>query len=130
MATRPGSRTKLQILANILRLEARKGYVNEVVTGGLDKFLELASDELTPVVSDLPGYAGMTPAERREWAEGVMRRIAKAIRRTARSGAQRSQTAASDGHRRRCQPPVSPPCARTPPPSASAAPAGERHSVR
>ena len=77
MATRPGSRTKLQILANILRLEARKGYVNEVVTGGLDKFLELASDELTPILSDLPSYAGMTRAERREWAEGVMRRIAK-----------------------------------------------------
>ena len=62
MATRPGSRTKLQILANILRLEGRKGYANEVVTGGLDKFLELASEELAPTISDLPSYDGMTPA--------------------------------------------------------------------
>ena len=77
MATRPGSRTKLQILANILRLEAKGRFANKVVNGGLDKFLELALDELTPAVSDLPCYAHMTPDERREWAVGVMRRIAK-----------------------------------------------------
>ena len=77
MATRPGGRTKLQILANILRLEARKGFADEVVAGGLNKFLELASDELTPAVGHLPDYAGMSPAQRREWAGGVMRNIAK-----------------------------------------------------
>ena len=77
MATRPGGRTKLQILANILRLEAGKGFADEVVTGGLNKFLELASDELTPAVGHLPDYAGMSPAQRREWARGVMRDIAK-----------------------------------------------------
>ncbi len=99
MATRPGSRTKLQILANILRLEERKGYANEVVTGGLDKFLELASEELAPTISDLPSYDGMTPAERREWATGVMRRIAKSaprdrsVRRPAAQAAR--QTAAA-----------------------------------
>ena len=93
MATRPGSRTKLQILANILHLEARKGYVNEVVTGGLDKFLELAFDELTPILSDLPSYAGMTRAERREWAEGVMRRIAKNAPKDGPSRRAASQTA-------------------------------------
>ncbi len=75
MATRPGSRTKLEILANILRLEAKEGFADKVVKGGLDKFLGLAFDELTPTLSSLPGYGDMTPAERREWATGVMRRI-------------------------------------------------------
>ena len=120
MATRPGSRTKPQILANILRLEARKGFADEVVTGGLDKFLELASDELAPVVSELPGYAHMTPAERREWAVGVMRRIAAntpkdgAVRRPAAQAAPQPSTATVAIPQPRRAAPARPP--RPPPP--------------
>ena len=122
MATRPGSRTKLQILANILRLEARKGYADEVVTGGLDKFLELASDELTLVLSDHPGYAGMTPAERRNWAEGVMRRIAAnapkdgPVRRPAAQAAPQSSAATDASPQSRRPAPARPRRPRPPPP--------------
>ena len=76
MATESGGRTKLEILANILRLERIEGFADRVVTGGLDKFIERQFDELKPAVSYPPRYADMTPAERREWAVGVMRSIA------------------------------------------------------
>ena len=77
MAMSSGGRTKLQTLANILRLEAKEGFADKVVKGGLDGFLELALDDLAPAVVRLPGYADMAPVERREWAVGVMRRIPK-----------------------------------------------------
>lgn len=121
MATRPGGRTKLQILANILRLEARKGFADEVVTGGLDRFLELASDELTPAVSHLPGYAAMTPDERREWAIGVMRSIAKSppqdipVSKAAAQSGTRPVTSADARPKSPDTPPTQPRRPRTPP---------------
>ena len=75
MPTRTASRTKPQILENILRLEAQDGFPDKIVTGGLDKFLELASDELAPTLEGLPGYAGLSPEHRRAWAREVMRRL-------------------------------------------------------
>ncbi len=78
MDTWSGGRTKLETLANILHLEAKGGFADKVVVdGGLDKFIELALDELAPAVTGIPDYAEMTPAERRTWAKGVMRRIPK-----------------------------------------------------
>ena len=112
MATEPGGRTKLEILANILRLERKEGFADRVVKGGLDKFIEVAFDELNPAVSHPPRYADMTPAERRDWARGVMRSIVNipsASRADARPAARATrQPAAVSGDRSQSLPSAPP----------------------
>ena len=76
---------KLRTLANILRLEQRRGYRNDAVIGGLDAFLRRWQDEIGAHL-DLPAsYADMPAAKRSRWAIATLTKL----------GAGPSQTGAS-----------------------------------
>jgi ATP-dependent DNA helicase RecG len=72
-------------LRKVLELEARKGYQNTAVFGGLDRFLGRWAAEAAPVITNRQqlrhfnelglakaNYALMTPEQRREWAARVL----------------------------------------------------------
>ena len=69
------STQKITVFLKILDLEARQDYSNRAVVGGLDRFLEVSAGELAEVLGKAPvgpgGYALLTPADRRSWAEQI-----------------------------------------------------------
>ncbi len=73
--TRSSSTQKITVFLKILDLEARQDYSNRAVVGGLDRFLEASAEELAEVLGKAPvgpgGYAALTPADRRSWAEQI-----------------------------------------------------------
>ena len=66
---------KLRTLADILRLEQRKGFRDDAVIGGLDAFLQRWWSELRPALDLPPSYAQMSTVDRSRWVEGIMQRI-------------------------------------------------------
>ena len=78
-------------LRKVLELEARKGYQNTAVFGGLDRFLGRWAAEAAAAITNRQllrhfnelglakaNYALMTPEQRREWAARVLDFIANA----------------------------------------------------
>ncbi len=72
-------------LRKVLELEARKGYQDTAVFGGLDRFLVRWAAEVAAAITsrqrlrhfkelglDKANYALMTPEQRREWATRVL----------------------------------------------------------
>ncbi|MCI0438420.1 MAG: ATP-dependent DNA helicase RecG [Chloroflexi bacterium] len=67
--------TKLEALRNILRLEREKGFQDNAVSGGLDRFLERWLDELRPAVSGPADYSTLAPSERERWVKAILTRL-------------------------------------------------------
>ena len=63
-------------LRQILQYEARSGYADRMVNGGLDGFLAgwLRGDETFP--APLPSYRALSPAQRSSWANEVLQWLA------------------------------------------------------
>jgi ATP-dependent DNA helicase RecG len=62
-------------LLRILDLEAKRGFEDAAVAGGLDLFLDANRDDLTPL--DIPkSYASLTVKKREEWARAVRASVA------------------------------------------------------
>ena len=82
-------------LLRILKLEARRGYDDQSVLGGLDRFMGKFADRFPPdspllrSILDLPprGYASLSPEARRQWVEsaGNTRAEPASKKRTARA---------------------------------------------
>jgi len=70
--------TKLDALANILRLEQGKGFPDKTVAGGLDRFLERWADELRPVLGDMGSYSKLDTDRRRAWTERMLAALKEA----------------------------------------------------
>lgn len=68
---------KVEALRKILDLEARLGFTDKAVAGGLDRFLARWQAELKDSIGRDPlpatGYARLTVAQRRDWAARVLR---------------------------------------------------------
>jgi len=72
----------VESLRKVLELEEAKGFADTAVIGGLDGFLRRllegnrsrAGDRLRAALQALPslGYAGLTPSQRRRWAESLL----------------------------------------------------------
>ena len=73
------SRDKLRILADILRLEERKGFRNDAVIGGLDAFLHRWKDEIVPPLELPSPYADMNADQRSQWTEATLASIGSAL---------------------------------------------------
>ncbi|MXY47089.1 MAG: hypothetical protein F4Y44_08915, partial [Chloroflexi bacterium] len=70
----PGNE-ELRTLANILRLEQRRGYRNDAVIGGLDAFLQRLQGEIRAHL-DLPAsYADMPATKRNLWSKATLTKI-------------------------------------------------------
>lgn len=67
--TIPAGGDKLEILADILRLERQRGFRDDAVIGGLDAFLKRWSDEISPSLRIPRSYASLTVAQRARWAD-------------------------------------------------------------
>ncbi len=70
-----GGNTKLRALANILRLEQRKGLDDTAVIGGLDAFLQRWWDDIGAALGSRVSYAEMSAAERRQWSAETLAKI-------------------------------------------------------
>ena len=70
-----GGNTKLRALANILRLEQRKGLDDTAVIGGLDAFLQRWWDDIGAALGSRVSYAEMSAAERRQWSAKTLAKI-------------------------------------------------------
>ena len=73
---------RLASLRGILALEQSRGFDNSAVAGGLDRFIEDAS-EIVPWLGDLfevggQSYAGLNKAQRRAWAARATARASRA----------------------------------------------------
>ena len=87
-------RRPTQTLQSMLALEAQLGYADRAVAGGLDGYLRnvLRGSEqrrfFTGIVAKLPqqGYGSLSPAQRREWADGVLRVLQSKSRQSDASG--------------------------------------------
>ena len=66
------SREKANRLRLILGQEARGGYADKAVIGGLDRLLTGWAEDRDPLVIPPAGYAALTPAKRRAWVSGVL----------------------------------------------------------
>jgi len=66
----------LERLRKILELEQSRGYSNQAVIGGLDRFLQRMPPS-TPMLSELlsRSYATLDAAERRQWVQSILREI-------------------------------------------------------
>ncbi len=68
--SRPPRRSAQESLLRILDLEAKRGFGDAAVAGGLDLFLEANRDDLAPL--DIPkSYASLTVDKREEWARAA-----------------------------------------------------------
>ena len=70
----PSSISCLDALRKILPLEAKRGYSDKVVAGGLDSFVKRNRAELEAAARDKPGllkvsYEGLNEAARKRWVE-------------------------------------------------------------
>ena len=74
--------SKLDSLTKILHQERDRGFRDSTVIGGLDRFLQRCTDDLTPVLGELGSYSVLTPPQRKSWADTVMARL-KQTRNTA-----------------------------------------------
>ena len=92
--TANGNNEKLRTLANILRLERRRGYRNDAVIGGLDAFLRRWQGEIG-VHLDLPAsYADMPAAQRNRWADAMLTKIGAGPSQTGASAPESSESSA------------------------------------
>ncbi len=83
---------KLEALARILEQEAKVGFQDSKVVGGLDRFLQRWASELKPIIGGLGSYSGITAARRKSWAEqaaGKLAQIAGAGGKPARASKRR-----------------------------------------
>ena len=71
---------KTASLQKILDLEKREGFKNTAVIGGLDRFLERWSSELSPIIGDAPKYSVLSPQQREQWATDVLLRLPEVAR--------------------------------------------------
>lgn len=70
----------IRSLYGMLRRERELGFADSAVIGGLDAFLRNNAAALRPMLSGSAKlYADMTPAERSEWAGGVVARMRQAL---------------------------------------------------
>ena len=80
-----GLAVNIGALRTILELEAKRGYPNSTVIGGLDKFLDLWAIQIIESISDIrvkehfsavfppcPNYAAMEPAQRQKWISEIL----------------------------------------------------------
>ena len=90
---------KLQTLANILRLEKRRGFRDDAVIGGLDAFLILWRDVIPSSLGSDVSYAKMSARQRAQWVEDTLTRaeavVSRPIKATAVSGQTRPEPQAS-----------------------------------
>ena len=71
----------LKAFLNILNLEQRRGFTDTAVVGGLDKFVQRWSQEMTEKAHDVrlarrllgASYSGLPPEERKAWADRWLR---------------------------------------------------------
>ncbi|MSQ27138.1 MAG: ATP-dependent DNA helicase RecG [Dehalococcoidia bacterium] len=59
-------------LKQILQVEARNGYGDRAVMGGLDRLLGQWSESLSGAALPDPDYASLTPAQRAQWAKRLL----------------------------------------------------------
>ncbi|MGH7129416.1 MAG: OB-fold nucleic acid binding domain-containing protein, partial [Planctomycetaceae bacterium] len=98
-----------QRLLKILQQEARRGYDNGAVFGGLDRFLRNFVDRfpgesaVMDIILTLPsrGYGSLDPAERRAWADSLSSPPASSDSRRPSPSTSRQGTTAKDGPRAR-----------------------------
>ena len=67
--------TKLEALLKILEQEKGSGFQDSTVIGGLDRFLQLWSGDLKPVLGEFSSYSVLTPIQRDSWAETALVRL-------------------------------------------------------
>ena len=65
----------LQILANILRLEKRRGFRDDAVIGGLDAFLQLRKSEIDSSLAIPASYAAMKLNQRSRWIADTLSKL-------------------------------------------------------
>ena len=82
-------------LYSILVQERAAGYLDSVVIGGLDGFLQRHIGELRLPLGELKSYASLSPEERRRWADRVVKVLPVAY-----TTVRRSRTAGGIEHRR------------------------------
>ncbi len=81
---------RIASLRKILDLEKSEGFKNAAVIGGLDRFLERWSSELSSVIGNPPKYSSLSPQQRERWAVHVMSQLPE----TKRSNGQARQAKA------------------------------------
>ena len=66
---------RIAAFRRILGLEREQGFEDKVVIGGLDRFLDQWSSELSSVIGSPPNYSSMQREERRRWVADVLDRL-------------------------------------------------------
>lgn len=84
-----------ETLYSILVQERAAGFLDSVVIGGLDGFLQRHIGELRLPLGELKSYASLSPEERRRWADRVVKVLPVAY-----TTVRRSRTARGIEHRR------------------------------
>jgi len=59
-------------LKQILQVEARNGYADRAVMGGLDHLLAQWVESLDRLTLPDPSYAALTPPQRAQWARAML----------------------------------------------------------
>ena len=71
----PSDSSKLDSLRKILAQEETSGFQDSTVIGGLDRFLQLWTEELAPALGEFKSYSVLTPSDRASWSEAVLTRM-------------------------------------------------------